>query len=63
MVSWNVYYYYHYFTKRTLLFSIGTLLDKMFLRKVGPSHHGKPRPQVAGGGTASNTEGSRECIE
>ena len=29
----------------------------------GASHHGIARPQVADGGTASNMEGSCECIE
>jgi len=30
---------------------------------VGPCHHGKPRPQVAGGGTASNVKASYKYIE
>ena len=30
---------------------------------MGPSHHGMARPQVADGGTASNTEGSCVYIE
>jgi hypothetical protein len=30
---------------------------------MGLCHHGKARPQVAGGGTASNMEGGREYIE
>ena len=29
---------------------------------VGPCHHGMARPQVADGGTASDTEGSCEYI-
>jgi hypothetical protein len=35
----------------------------MFLRYVSPCHHGMARPQVAGGGTASNTDSSCEYIE
>jgi len=30
---------------------------------MGPCHHGMTPPQVAGGGTASNMEGSCDCIE
>jgi hypothetical protein len=30
---------------------------------VGPCHHGMARPQVADGGTASDTEGNCELIE
>jgi len=30
---------------------------------VGPCHHGTTRPQVADGGTASNTEGRGKYIE
>ena len=30
---------------------------------MGPCHHGMARPQVADGGTASDMEGSCECIE
>ena len=31
--------------------------------QAGPCHHGMERPQVAGGGTASNMEGSCEYVE
>jgi hypothetical protein len=30
---------------------------------VSPCHHGMARPQIADGGTASDMEGSCDCIE
>jgi hypothetical protein len=35
----------------------------VYLSEVGSCHHGMAGPQVAGGGTASNMEGSCEYIE
>ena len=36
------------------------LCECVYAMNVGPCHHGMARPQVADGGTASNTENSCE---